>query len=383
MRKILLAITLISMFSLSLPAQEQLSFEEMFRWFPEGKYEGITFKDNDAANTMAGFTILKDVSYGFVRWDEDVMAPGTLKNHWLNMTQMQSVKVVVSVDGSDKIDAGRGGRVMRYKLGDKLYNANSFGFKMQVINFPPEVDLVALALAQECVRKETEVLGEFQLYFADIENPSKQITDFYFCITPENQILASSSKEMLTKMVAAGSGLQTSVVAEFPFPEARELLPSLNQSWKLMYWGSMLKAIFLKAEKDEVDNSNLDRVRSSLEGMPPRITDYQFSDIPVVRTYHLHSDSESAKKDYSNSKQYEGKRRPQVSQPESAWWRDLNTRYSLDGNLFVETLTYTEPVTKKMKELLALENMGRDEILAKHKAQQEKAKKENKQEKAK
>ena len=373
MKKGLLTIALITMFTLSLPAQEKLTFDEMFRWFPAGKYEGITFKDNHAARTMPGFKILKDVDINLSRWHKEVMIPATLKEHWLNMTQMQSVKVVVSV-GKDSPKSARGGRTMSFLMGEEYYCANSFGYRMQVINFSPDLDLLRLALAQEGVTQEKETLGDYPLFFADIENPNNRTLDFHFCITPENQILASNNKEMLEKMVAAGTDLAPSVTNDFPFPQVRDHFDEFGQYWKLMYWGSMLQAIFNKAEKDEVDNSHLDRVRRNLDYQPPRVYTDHFSHEPVSKTWNFYSDPKLAENDFSYWKKHEGKRRPNITQPESSWLRDTKSKYTLNGSIFLETLTYDSAIAAKMKELVAEERKEYEELEAKRKAAKAKKK---------
>lgn len=88
----------------SLSAQEQLTPEEMFRWFPEIKFSSFGFYDLSEARKLPGFDkYLKHIAIPLHRNGALFQVPEQLQDKWLSVVRMSSVKLVVSGEKGAKL----------------------------------------------------------------------------------------------------------------------------------------------------------------------------------------------------------------------------------------------------------------------------------------
>lgn len=141
MKTKLFLLLLIIAITTSLSAQEKLTAEEMFRWFPEGKYDEVEHYDLETAQGLPGFhKFLKGRNKTVARWTHDIQMPSELKDKFSSVTTMTTVRIVVH-KGKDAPAMGRGGKTSGARFGDQIYTANSFGIKMITVRTDGNLNL--------------------------------------------------------------------------------------------------------------------------------------------------------------------------------------------------------------------------------------------------
>ena len=269
------AVILLVLFAGNASAQVQLSPEEMFRWFPAGKYMAASYKNNLAAQNSDGFHKLKGLDFIHQYWEETLLLPPALKKHWTHLTEMTSVKIVVKM--SEKpTQAGRGGVLITYSVNGDKYVVNHFGFALQVINFPEDIKLHKMLSEQREVEKTEDIIKNIPLYFVKDNFRKSSKEDFYLAVAPENVVLSCVSKDHLKRMIQAGYNDIPNVYVDFPFPNLMDMLPSLHDSWQFSSYEASYNALMQKLEKDGVPSSKTE----GLGVIPSSINDYIFSSPP-------------------------------------------------------------------------------------------------------
>ena len=348
----------------SAQAQEAPSPENMFRWFPQGNYETVTFKNNTAAQNSDGFHKLKDIHYIHNAWNKFLLIPEALKKHWAWMVEMKLVKVLVSIN--TKFDDSPGNKQWTYNTGYQTYRAKHIGDPLQIITFSPDINLGKIVQNQAGVTKTDKLIRDIPVYQVQNQHRlfGKQV--FYIYITDQNQILASTSLTWLVKMVQAGYGEIPGVYETFPFPELLEVINDLHDAWVFDDQSASMSAI---AEKLKMEGKSKKFIKKFNKPWK-RLEDYIF-DYPPTQL-HINTRTKFFIPDGFMEKFFMARNRPEALTSEKEYYQNFLEK---DANFAITV--YADPYLEKERERILKEKADRlkaKETKASASSTQEKAK---------
>lgn len=334
-----LIILCISLAASILHAQERLTPEEMFRWFPEGKYDGASFYHLSAVKNLPAYQMISDKE-GLGDWNDSMLLPSILKDRWDYSIEMTNVKIGVLQQETVPRNNKRN-RFKQYSIGDKTYVTNHIGYPMQVISFPAELNLIKLINSQRGIIITDEIISGLPVYYDETEKTSVWTPDnYYFCITPENYFLACENLQLLDRMVKTGQYLIPSVMDDFPFPYLLDMFPDLNQQWRINDNTASLNALLIKLEKDEVEQSLIDKMFENKHYLAPSVTDMNYKQEPVERRFTIYENSRDAELALQRTKNADLTRKPHSFASQNYRWSLY--KYSTQGNYLVSTFVFSD-----------------------------------------
>ena len=303
------AVILLVLFAGNASAQERLTPEEMFRWFPAGKYDEINHYDLSVARKQPGFQIyFAEGVNKLENWSNNIVIPTELADNYLSVTAMSTVRLVVYQSEAPR-KLGRGAKIAGDKFGYKTYWSNSFGYRMIVLRPQPNKNLNDLLQYSDSVKPTDKLINRRPVYVMDSDKFRGEKVSYYLWITPEQELLICENLELLKKMIAVGSGAEPGVLDDFPYPELLEILPELGPGWTFVTYRPAYNAIKLKAVKDGIDPEEIKAVRDAEKNPDTYIFDSLFENPPRKRTISIFPNKELAKNDYEHRLDYKPQRR--------------------------------------------------------------------------
>ena len=268
-----------------LPAQEQLSFEEMFRWLPQGKFSVIRHCDLDILRenkfvtelvqardtTVAGFFLPTK----FPLFEE-------FHKELKSITVGTDVRLVVYT--GEQRESLRGGGHTSMDIGDKVYRTNSAGVDLYIFRFEDSQPQIQKLREAGRLEPSGKTFFDSPVYQISSHHRKRKDVDYFLWASPFNEILLCEKLEKLEQMVKAGNGELPSIAEAFPYEHVEPLLPQMGHAWSVYSHINSVEAIFQKAEKDGVDPAVLEQRReSALSFFAPSILKFQVEKDKVIR----------------------------------------------------------------------------------------------------
>ena len=332
----------------SLGAQEIPVLDDLFQWFPEGKYESV--EHLNLADIRENEAFLKYCQENELICKSMVAMkslPDQLVAEFESVTSMKRVKILV-YKGKERRPMAVGDVSTLYQAGDQWYSTISSGQWLLVYRFQDLDTLLKPLIKDGYFQAYGKKLFDRDVYQMQCYSLDGKFDRFYYA-TPGNELLVAPDYKTILKMIGAGYGTELSILADFPFPRVRDYLPISGQWWKLVNHQPHNKAKLAKMEKDEVAEDILDLFRDALkENDHLQITDLKFHDYHERRTIKFFTDDEEAREYLS--RQAEMIKRHPAANSEIGKVRQDNIETIREGSMVVRSMHFTPDYLKAMEE---------------------------------
>ena len=295
MKKLIPTILILITAAFDLPAQERLTPEEMFRWFPAGKYDAVSHHDLAIASKQPGFQIYFAGGRNSVKgWINSPPMPEELLDKFDSVTTMTTVRIV-AYNSQEPRPMGRGGKISSEEIAGKNYFSNSFGFQMVVVRPDHNLELKKLLPGFKSVELIGQTIKEGSVYnFKSSRYRGKEIT-YYLWLSPEDELLVCEELKLLKKMISAGYGEEPGILADFPYPALLDALPDIGPGWTYASFKPAYKAICMQAEKDGIDTEEIKTHGLKRRKRGDILMDVLFANPPQLRFISVFDKEEDAK----------------------------------------------------------------------------------------
>lgn len=322
---------LLLLLAINLPAQERLTPEEIFRWVPAFNVVYVSFTDYQQARELPG---LQEYLDHRKRLDEkaffNVDEPFTFKDQALSIVKVVAMGYSVSY----KFKSTTTNSLAPKELVSSKFDDYSL---LQVIRFPPELDLTRQ------IRKNPKFTRTgnsiFQMYIYQYESGERVASrSWYFCLTPENEIISSTKLKSLKLMIAAGNSNYPSFLEDFYFTNALKLLNGLGQKWSLNDQTKKQRFLYKKNVEEGIQSDFMEESNS-----PPKenflvIESMDFSKHPKETRIEFFQDEVLARQKYTEEKRFLENIPPRIKRSKHNYLKLVKTKLELKGTSVIQTI---------------------------------------------
>ena len=368
-------------------AQEEPTPEDIFRYFPEGNYLGISHKDNtyDYSKVEAG-PLFKHFRGKYQKAQEGYTSRFVLD--WtpfgskpLSFTRAEFYTLIGETETltvpKDKAERDRmwqeaknrhpGSRisfrlVKDYK--DKFTVAITYEKSAEVFvyRFDQVSTVVNAAIEAGSLEKSGKRMLKLPIYKNKIRGGKAR---FYYA-THFNELLRADTLEMLKQMIRAGLGLVPNMLEDTRYVDLIQIVPGLTPSWWIDFDREMERRGNLHSI---VTGSNADNIDEEFKALPIfSVNTFAVSDEIVQKKIMFFEEEKYAQRMKVDRERYvPQQRKDQPASNEAKFIWKNNRKSEVDGKIYTETVIFDKKLLK------AFEKMTKESAVRYTEAQKEKS----------
>lgn len=250
-------------FSVMLSSQEKPKANDLFCWFPDGKYSKFRHEDCESMKTAKSYeTFSKFVEPEASMRGIGRRLPVALEAGICSWTTARLEEIKITKYKGTKEPSSPADRGTTFFTGAGGYNyiLHGVGKLLIVCRFTDDLEtLIKQVLKKGEVEKTGESLDGRDVYFYSQKHYDGDSKSYYAYVTWDGELLVAPSMEHLSSMVATGRGLELGIIDNPDYQEFFKLVPSLGPTWSFNALHPFLQALLERLEEEKADQYDIDR----------------------------------------------------------------------------------------------------------------------------
>ena len=272
-------------------SQEELTVDDLLRYFPEGQYLSMQHIDMTRLEKADSYLQYRKLTGGSrEKLGQFYAIPESLAKNWTSYTAM-IITHLGTDDASERV-------VEKDKLnpGADVHLSIDSGYRLAVLRFPLDFPLKAkIARNDEFQQTEEKLDNQIILTYQNNRLGGHFSSSFYAFAASSNELLICNDIKILKAMVSTGKGETMPVDIESFFTGAFEIIPRLGPHWRMQNPYHQTIKIIAEIEKNEPDNEKAERFKEAVSRAMPTITDYLLTDPLQIRQMTIFHSSKAAR----------------------------------------------------------------------------------------
>jgi len=364
----------------SLVAQERLSTDEIFAWFPMGYYEQITHSDEAELAQQETYPIYKEKFDGVYRMFYFGDLPSSLQEGIESVTSATLLRLRVSKyadaeDGRKTALPGRPGRMgFAAQVGDKTVRLEGAGDRLYVYRYADLDSLIKKALDAGEIEIAGTRIADRSVYRLRAKDYAGQENEYFAYATVTQELLVAGRAANLRAMVEAGLGHEMGLLNEPDNAELIEIVPELGQRWQVSGLRHQWKLLAEKMREAGADDARMaDFEERHLEkGERYFIQAWELGETILKKDISICGDEETAR-------QYAEVKKSSYTRPlgndrkliDYAAQMEKSIKIVIEGNTSVLTINYDDKLLQAAKDSREARKRAYEEMRKKYLKEQE------------
>lgn len=345
MKKFFLLFVISLLCSSLAPAQEQLTVDEIIRYFPEGQYIKLQHFDIAAAERADGYSRYRQMRGGSrEKIGRYYAIPEGLSKNWISYTAMILTQVANPVENEKEVTPDHA--TAQVDPGRDVHRTIDNGHRLAVLRFPVDFPLKEkVGNIIDLENTDEKVDGQNILTYQSSPVGGNFNSSFYAYVVSPNELLICNDIKILKMMISTGKGEIMPVDLDSFFNDAIDLIPQLGPHWTMENPHHQFIKILADVEKNETDNEKAEKFRETLSGINPFCTDYVLTDPLQTRRMTVFPSITAAKEHLAKQ---------QSSLNKLASGEDYqkviakSTKLSTEGNILITSYVWTDEYVKAL-----------------------------------